>query len=390
MKFLPFALPETGEEEVAEVADTIRSGWLTTGPKVARFEKDFAEFVGAGHALAVNSATAGLHLALEAAGIGPGDLVLTTPYTFTASAEVVRYLGADPVFVDIEPSTFNIDTDRVEQYLSQAEKDADLKGRLKALIPVHFGGQACEMEKLKRIAATHGLKIIEDAAHALPCTSGGKMIGAGGNAAVFSFYVTKTLATGEGGMVTTDSDETAKRIKTMRLHGINRDIWDRYTAKKPNWYYEVVAPGFKYNMPDIMAAIGIHQLRKVERFRRRREEISGRYTAAFADLPLRTPIVKHPGDIHAWHLYVIQLELEQISITRDQFIERMAELGIGTSVHFIPLHIQPYWRDQYGFKPEDFPVAFDCFQRAVSLPIYSKMTDGDVDRVIAAVKTCLE
>lgn len=411
MNFLPFALPETGEEEVAEVADTIRSGWLTTGPKVARFEKEFAEYVGAKYALAVNSATAGLHLALEAAGIGPGDLVVTTPYTFTASAEVVRYLGAEPVFVDIGSDTFNIDAELVEEKIRRLEaekvgreevekirrlEDQNIrqgefqKGRVKAIIPVHFGGQACEMGDIRSIAGQHGLKIIEDAAHALPCSSDGKMVGTIGDATVFSFYVTKTLVTGEGGMITTDSEAMANRIKIMRLHGINRDIWDRYTATKPNWYYEVVAPGYKYNMPDIMAAIGIHQLKKVERFQKRRKSIAERYTQAFAELPLKTPVVKHPEDTHAWHLYVIQLELEKIKITRDEFIEKMAEKGIGTSVHFIPLHIQPYWRDRYGFKPEDFPVAYDCFKRAVSLPIYSKMTDDDVERVIQAVVEVLE
>ncbi|MFH0727001.1 MAG: DegT/DnrJ/EryC1/StrS family aminotransferase, partial [Pseudomonadota bacterium] len=226
-------------------------------------------------------------------------------------------------------------------------------------------------------------------AHALPCTFNGSMIGAIGDVTVFSFYVTKTLATGEGGMVTTNSEEMAQRIKTMRLHGISRDIWDRYTANKPNWYYEVVAPGFKYNMPDLMAAIGIHQLKKVARFRERREAIAAAYTQAFKDLPLRTPVLKNPADTHSWHLYVIQLALEKLKINRDEFIENMAKKGIGTSVHFIPLHLHPYWRDRYEFKPDDFPVALDCFQRAVSLPIYSKMTDGEVARVVEAVKEIL-
>ena len=387
MNFLPFALPETGEEEIAEVADTIRSGWLTTGPKVARFEKDFAEFVGARYALAVNSATAGLHLALEAGGICPGDLVMTTPYTFTASAEVIRYLGADPLFVDIDPVTFNLDPLKLLNRLS-AMNAADA-ARVKAIIPVHFGGQACDMEGIKRFADEKGLIIIEDAAHALPSTCSGKNIGTIGAVTVFSFYVTKTLATGEGGMITTDSEEMAKRIKVMRLHGINRDIWDRYTATKPNWYYEVVAPGFKYNMADLMAAIGIHQLKKVGRFQKRRQAIAMRYTEEFFDLPLRTPIARNPEDTHAWHLYEIQLELEKLAINRDTFIEKMAEQGIGTSVHFIPLHIHPYWRDRYGLKPDDFPVAYDCFQRAVSLPIYSKMTDGDVERVVEAVRVIM-
>jgi dTDP-4-amino-4,6-dideoxygalactose transaminase len=387
LPFLPFALPELGQEEIDEVVDTMKSGWLTTGPKTARFEKEFAEYTGARFALAVNSGTGGLHLALEAIGVGPGDLVITTPYTFTASAEVVRYLGADPVFVDINPRTFNLDSEKLETLLS-SKGGRDLSA-VKAIIPVHFGGLACAMEPILQLARQYGLKVIEDAAHALPCRSNGQMIGTVGDATVFSFYATKPLATGEGGMITTQSEKLANRIKVMRLHGINQDVWERYTSTKPKWYYEVVAPGFKYNMTDIMASIGIHQLRKVDRFQQRRDWIAQQYTQAFSDLPIRTPKVAGPQDKHAWHLYVIQLELEELRITRDEFIEKMAQNGIGTSVHFIPLHIQPYWRDRYGFKPEDYPVALDCYQRAVSLPIYSKMTDNDVDRVIGAVREIL-
>ena len=384
MDHIPFALPEIGQEEIDEVVDCLKSGWLTTGPKAARFEKDFAEYVGVGHALGVNSATAGLHLALEAAGIGPSDLVMTTTYTFTASAEVIRYLDADPVFVDIDPRTFNIDPLKLEKTLSFMSHEQ--RTRVKAILPVHFGGQACDMDPILETAARYGLKVIEDAAHCPPCTYKGRQVGGIGDVTVFSFYVTKPLATGEGGMVTTASDEFASRIKVMRLHGISKDIWDRYGTNKPNWCYEVVAPGFKYNMPDLMAAIGIHQLRKVEKLQQRREEIAGRYTEAFVDLPLRLPHIARPDDTHSWHLYMIRLELDALTIGRNQVIEELAELGIGTSVHFIPLHIQPYWRDRYGFKPEDFPVAMDCYSRAISLPIYSKMTNADVDRVIEGVK----
>jgi dTDP-4-amino-4,6-dideoxygalactose transaminase len=387
MNFLPFALPEIGEQEVNEATDTIRSGWLTTGPKTLKFEREFTEFVGARYALAVNSGTAGLHLALEAMGVKAGDLVITSPSTFTASAEVIRYLGADPVLIDIDPLTFNLNPELIKDKIDRLKDDGK---RIKAILPVHFGGQACDMIAIKRIASEYDLRIIEDAAHALPCSQAGRMIGTIGNATVFSFYVTKTLATGEGGMVTTDSKEVADRIKVMRLHGINRDIWDRYTSDKPKWYYEVVAPGYKYNMSDIMASIGIHQLRKVERFRERREQIARAYTAAFLDLPLKTPHVSCEEDVHAWHLYVVQLELETIKITRDEFIEQLAEKGIGTSVHFIPLHLHPYWRDRYGFKPEDFPIALDCYMRAVSLPIYSKMSDGDIERVVEAVRDILK
>jgi dTDP-4-amino-4,6-dideoxygalactose transaminase len=382
--FLPFALPEVGQEEINEVADTLNSGWLTTGPKTARFEREFADFLGMPFALAVNSGTAGLHLALEAIGVGPGDKVITSPYTFTASAEVMRYLGADPLFVDIDPETFNLDPKKLKACLSSLG-DRDLSA-IKAIIPVHFGGQACEMKNVLRLAREYELKVVEDAAHALPCTANGEMIGTVGDATVFSFYVTKPLATGEGGMISTDSGELARRIKVMRLHGINHDVWDRYTSNKPKWFYEVVAPGFKYNMTDIAAAIGIHQLKKVNQFQARRQWIAEQYTKAFLDLPMRSPRVKRPTDKHSWHLYVIQLELEKLQITRDEFIEKMAEKGIGTSVHFIPLHIQPYWRDTYRFKPEDFPIALDCYRRAVSLPIYSKMSDDDVERVIKAVR----
>jgi dTDP-4-amino-4,6-dideoxygalactose transaminase len=379
--FLPFALPEIGQEEIAEVVDALNSGWLTTGPKTSKFESDFSKYLDMPYALAVVSGTAGLHLALEAVGVGPGDQVVTTPYTFTASAEVIRYLGADPVFVDIVPDTFNIDPQKIEAVISE---------KMRAILPVHFGGQACDMEPIIDIANHYKLKVIEDAAHALPATYKGQMIGTMGDATVFSFYVTKPLATGEGGMLVTRSEEMARRIKVMRLHGIDNDVWDRYRSDKPKWYYEVVAPGFKYNMSDLVAAIGIHQLRKVDEFRERREEIARNYTDAFAALPLKTPFVPRPEDKNTWHLYVIQLELERITISRDEFIEKMAQKGVGTSVHFIPLHLHPYWRDRYGFKAEDFPAALDCYQRAVSLPIYSKMTEDDVGRVIQAVHEILQ
>lgn len=378
--FIPFALPFIGEDEIAEVTETLRSGWLTTGRKCSRFEKEFAYFVGASYSLAVNSATSGLHLALEAVGVGTGDKVVTTPYTFTATAEVVRYLGADPVFVDIERETFNIDP----ALLSNIEDDS-----IKAIMPVHFAGQACDMESIFSVSRRRGWKVIEDAAHALPTSYNGQMVGALGDITVYSFYVTKTIATGEGGMLVTDNPEYAERMRTMRLHGINRDVFTRYRSEKPSWYYEVVAPGYKYNMTDIAAAIGIHQLKKVWDFQKRRQRIMECYNEAFEDLPLRKPYVARPKDTHAWHLYVIQLELESLNIDRDRFIELMAEEGIGTSVHFIPLHIQPYWKDRYKFRPHDFPVAYDVYQRAVSLPIYPRMTDGDVERVINAVRNIL-
>lgn len=380
--FLTFAQPAIGEEEISEVVDTMRSGWLTTGPKCQQFECEFSQYVSTQHALGVNSATAGLHLALEAVGVGPGDHVITPSYTFTATAEVVRYLGADPLFVDIEPDTFSIS---VSQLARVSKQDCNVK----AVVPVHFAGQACDMGQIMDASRDHGWRVVEDAAHALPTTYQGQHVGSIGDLTVFSFYATKTIATGEGGMVTTDSEEWAARIRTMRLHGINRDVFDRYRSDKPSWYYEVVAPGYKYNLTDIAAAIGIQQLRKADAFQRRRQWIAEQYTSAFRDLPLRTPYVARPDDTHAWHLYVIQLQLEDLAISRDRFIELMAEAGIGTSVHFIPLHIQPYWRERYGYKPEDFPVAYDVYRRAVSLPIYPKMTDVDVERVIEAVCSIL-
>jgi dTDP-4-amino-4,6-dideoxygalactose transaminase len=384
MPFMPFALPDIGGDEIAEVVDSLRSGWITTGPKVKRFEDDFAKFIGGDvQAVSCNSATAGLHLALEAVGISRGDQVLTTPYTFTATAEVIRYLGANPVFADIEEATFNLDP--------AAAKAAGLKcERLKALLPVHFGGQSCDMSAIAKLAEEFSVPVIEDAAHALPSTFDGLTIGTLSLATVFSFYATKTITTGEGGMVVSRDKKLLDRARTMRLHGISRDVFDRYTSSAPKWFYEVVAPGFKYNMTDIAAALGIHQLKKAMLFQRRRQEIAERYSVAFADLPLEVPVNLRPDDLHSWHLYVIKLRLQDLTIDRNTFIEQMALRGIGCSVHFIPLHLQPYWREHLHLSPEDFPVATRVYQRAVSLPIYTRMTSEDVERVIFSVRSILE
>lgn len=375
--FLPFALPSISEDEINEVTDSLRSGWLTSGPKTKRFEEAFSKYIGSKHAIAVNSATAGLHLALESIGIKQGDKIITSPYTFTATAEVARYFGADPVFADINPDTFNIDPQNIIDAIKKHKS-------VKAIIPVHFAGQPCDMDNISQIAIENNLSVIDDAAHALPTTYNNKKVGTLSDISVFSFYATKTLATGEGGMVTTDNDKYAERIKTMRLHGINSDVFDRYRSQKPSWYYEVVAPGFKYNMTDIAASLGIHQLAKCDHFQNRRKYIAERYNDAFIDLPLNIPFINNPSDTHAWHLYVIKLELERLSINRNQFIDLMHDAGVGTSVHFIPLHIHPYWRIRYGFHEKDFPESYDVFQRVVSLPIYPKMTDSDIDRVIDA------
>ncbi|HWH73664.1 MAG TPA: DegT/DnrJ/EryC1/StrS family aminotransferase [Methylibium sp.] len=382
MSFLPFALPEIGEEEIAEVVDTLRSGWVTTGPKARRFEQDFVTFLGDAslQAMAVNSATAGLHLALEALGIGPGDEVITTTHTFTATAEVVRYLGADVVLVDIDPATLNIDPAAVE---------AAITPRTKAILPVHYAGLAAPMDAILAIARRHGLKVVEDAAHALPTTHAGALVGTlASDATVFSFYANKTITTGEGGMVVTRDAALAERIKVMRLHGISRDAFDRFTAKTPSWYYEIVAPGFKYNLTDIAAALGLHQLKRAEGFQRRRAEIAARYDAAFAGLPLLTPPGPAPGDRHAWHLYVVRLA-DGAPLAREAFIERLFALGIGCSVHYIPLHQHPYWRERYGLEAARFPHSQRAYERMASLPIYTKMSDADVERVITAVREVL-
>jgi dTDP-4-amino-4,6-dideoxygalactose transaminase len=383
LPFLPFALPEIGEEEIAEVADALRSGWVTTGPKTRRFEQDFVAFLGDDslQAIAVNSATAGLHLALEAVGIGPGDEVITTTHTFTATAEVVRYLGADVKLVDIDPATLNIDPVAIEAAITPATK---------AIMPVHYAGLAVDMDAIHAIAQKHGLKVIEDAAHSLPTTYKGQLIGTlKSDAVVFSFYANKTMTTGEGGMLVTRDKDLAARAKVMRLHGINRDAFDRFTAKVPSWYYEIVAPGFKYNLTDIAAALGLHQLKRLPGFQVRREQIAQRYDEAFADLPIiRPPRPVHAGDTHSWHLYVTRLA-DDAPIDRDAFIDSLFADGIGVSVHFIPLHLHPYWKERYDLRPEQFPHSQKAYERMVTLPLYTRMTDADVERVITAVRKAL-
>jgi len=384
--FLPFALPDIGDDEIAEVVDTLKSGWITTGPKAKRFEQAFAEFLGQNggvgqiECIAVNSATAGLHLALEAIGLGLGDEVITTTHTFTATAEVVRYLGADVKLVDIDPKTLNIDIAAIE---------AAITPKTRAILPVHYAGLACDMLAILDIARRHGLRVIEDAAHALPTTLEKELIGTlGSDATVFSFYANKTMTTGEGGMLVTRNAELAKRARIMRLHGMSRDAFDRFTAKVPSWYYEIVAPGFKYNLTDIAAALGLHQLKRLPAFQARREQIAERFNDAFADLPLILPPEAPEGDTHAWHLYVVRLAYGA-SITRDEFIEGMFAAGIGCSVHYVPLHLHPYWRDRYGLMPSQFPQSQKAYERTVSLPLYTAMSDTDVERVIAAVRGLL-
>jgi len=381
LPFIPFARPDIGQAEIDAVAQALRSGWITTGPETRAFEQEFAVYLGGGvHAIAVNSATAGLHLALEAIGIGPGDEVIAPTLTFTATVEVARYLGADAALVDVDAVTLNMDPARVA---------AAITPRTKAILPVHYGGLACDMAALHAIAARHHLRVVEDAAHALPATRDGKLVGTlPSSATVFSFYANKTMTTGEGGMVVTHDEALAARMRIMRLHGISRDAFDRFQSRTPAWYYEVVAPGFKYNMTDIAAALGRVQLTRLPEFVQRREQLAKRYREELAGLPLILPADAPLGDVHAWHLYVIRLA-DDARVTRDEVIQSLSDAGIATSVHYVPLHRQPYWRDRYGLKPEQFPVADRAYQRMVSLPLFTAMSDGEQGRVIAALRAIL-
>lgn len=381
-QFLPFALPDIGDEEINEVVATLKSGWVTTGPKTKQFEQEFVEYLGGGlEAISVNSATAGLHLALEACGVTSGDEVIVPTLTFTATAEVVRYLGADPIFIDCELNTLCIDINQIESKIT---------AKTKAIMPVHMAGLACDMESIIALARKYNLKVIEDAAHALPTKLNNVIIGQhDSDAIVYSFYATKTITTGEGGMVVTKDPEIAKRCRIMRLHGISRDAFDRYTSTKPAWFYEIVAPGFKYNLSDIASSLGLCQLAKANRFHIRRQQMAERYLRELADLPIILPprAKNTDTDIHAWHLFCCQLNTDKIS--RDAFIQEMTNLGIGMSVHFIPLHIQPYWKEYYNLDSTDFPNATQYYNHAFSLPLYTKMTDDDQSRVIAAVRQLL-
>lgn len=386
--FFPFALPDVDETELHHIAEALYSGWVTTGPKTRQFEAEFAAAVGARHAIAVNSCTAAMHLALEAIGLQRGDEVITTPYTFAATAEVVRYFDARPVLVDVDPCYLNIDPAHIE---------AAITPRTRAIIPVHIAGLPAEMNAIFEIARRHNLAIVEDAAHAFPARYQGRLIGAPlphsafriPHFICFSFYATKSLTTGEGGMICTDDDALAERCRIMALHGISKDAWKRYTAEG-SWYYEIVAPGYKYNMTDIAAGMGLAQLAKGERMWLRRKEIAMQYNATFSALPHLQIPHDNPAHQHAWHLYMLRLNLGQLSLDRAQFITELKTRNIGASVHFIPLHLHPYYRETYGYAPDDYPVAYTEFMREVSLPIYSKMNDEDVQDVIDAVLDIVE
>ena len=373
--FLPFALPTIEEAEMQEVGDTLKSGWITTGPRTRRFEEEFRQYIGSKHAIAVNSCTAALHIALAAAGIGQGDEVITSPLTFCSTANVIVHLGGTPVFADIGED-YNVDPSEIERRITPCTK---------AIIPVHYSGQPCWMDEILVVTRKRNLLVIEDAAHAVGAKYRGRMIGTIGDVTAFSFYAIKNMTTAEGGMITTNNDELAEKMRLLSLHGISKDAWKRYTSEG-SWYYEVVYAGYKCNMTDIQAALGIHQLAKLERFLEIRRKYAAMYSEAFGDVPeIQTPIV-NPNVRHAWHLYVIQLNLERLSIDRAQFIEALRAKNIGTSVHFIPVHLHPYYRQTFGYKRGDFPNAERIYDRIVSLPLYPKMTDGDVRDVITAVK----
>jgi dTDP-4-amino-4,6-dideoxygalactose transaminase len=373
-EFLLFSTPAVGQEEIDAVADALRSGWITTGPKTRRFEKAFQDLVEAPDALGLNSCTAGLHVGLIALGVRPGDEVITTPLTFCACANVIEHLGATPRFVDVEPDTLNLDPKAVE---------AAVTSRTRAILAVHYAGHPVDLDPIQDLANRHGLGLIEDAAHALPARYKGRPIGSGTNPVSFSFYATKNLTTGEGGMLT-GTPELLARARTLGLHGMSRDAWKRY-GPGGSWFYNVDEPGFKYNMTDIQAAMGLAQLTKLDRFQQRRREVVDRYTAAFAEIEaLETP-VERPEVEHAWHLYVLRLRPEALRITRDQFIDELTARNIGSSVHFIPIHLHPYYRQKYQYTPTAFPVAVANYRRMLSLPLHPMLTDGDVDDVITAV-----
>ncbi len=373
-EFLPFSPPTIGEEEIQEVVDTLRSRWISTGPKAKRFESEFATYLQAPGALALNSCTAALHTALKALGLGPGDEVITTPLTFAASVNVIEHVGARPVLVDVEPDTLNIDPRAVA---------AAITPRTRALLPVHYAGHPADLDALHTLANAHGCTIVEDAAHALPACYKGRPIGSAGNPVAFSFYATKNLTTGEGGMLTADPDFLA-RARVISLHGMSRDAWKRYD-EGGSWFYEILLPGFKYNMTDIQAALGLWQLRKLAQAQQRRREVVRAYDRAFAAEPALELPVTRPEVEHAWHLYVLRLRTDALRIGRDRFIQELAERNIGTSVHFIPIHIHPYYRDKYAFTPGSFPVAYDNYQRMLSLPLNPGMSERDVSDVIEAV-----
>jgi dTDP-4-amino-4,6-dideoxygalactose transaminase len=375
-EFLVFGRPALEEDEIADVVATLRSGWVGTGPRVGQFEREFAAYVGSKHALALNSCTAALHLSMIAAGVGPGDEVVTTPMTFAATANAIVHTGATPAFVDCDRRTLNIDPQRLE---------AAITPRTKAIVPVHFAGRPCEMAPILATAERHGLVVIGDAAHAIESTYRGRHVGLLGSAACFSFYVTKNITTVEGGMVTTDDDAWADKIQTYGLHGLSKGAWKRY-GDEGFVHYQVLFPGFKYNMTDLQASIGLRQLGRIEPYAARRLAIWERYDAAFRDLPLETPAPEEAGTRHARHLYTLLLDVDRLRAGRDRIADELKQEGIGTGIHYISLHLHPYYRDRFGFAPEAFPGARAVSERTLSIPLSARLTGQDVEDVITAVR----
>ncbi len=377
--FLAFGTPLIGEEEIQEVEDCLRSGWLSTGPKVAEFEESLREYTNSQFAIALNSCTAGLHLSLLAAGIGKRDEVITTPMTFCATVNTIIHVGAKPVLVDIERDTQLIDTQRIEEAITP---------QTKGIVPVHLYGRPCKMDAITEIAEKYNLVVIEDAAHALESKYQNQKIGSISDFTCFSFYATKNICTGEGGLVTTDNPEFAKKIRICRLHGLSRDAWKRYSNSGYE-HYQVLYPGFKYNMMDIQAAIGIHQLKHIDDWLERRNEIWNFYDQSFADLPVDLPAPDEDSAIHARHLYTLLIDEEQCGISRDSFLEKMRQYNIGAGVHYIGIHLHPYYAQEFGFSRDDFPNASWVSDCTVSLPLSPKLEDRDVEDVISAVKKAI-
>ncbi len=379
---IPFARPDIGRQEIDKVVECMESGWLTSGPMVREFEKNFSEYLGGDvEAVSVNSATSGLLLAMEALGVGSGDEVITSPYTFSSTAMSILHLGATPVLADIDAASMNIDPDQIE---------AAITDKTKAIIPVHFAGLACDMQRIIEIARKHNLFIVEDAAHALPASYNDDLIGTlDTDATIYSFYATKTITTGEGGMIVTKNKAIAERCRIMRLHGISTDVFDRYTSTKPKWHYDIVAPGYKCNMTDMAAAIGLAQLTKADAFQKTRQRIKIAYDEVFSELPVILPKNSQDGDMHAWHLYVIRLA-DDAPISRDEFIARMSsEYSIGCSVHFIPINFHSFWQEKLAVTQESYPIAAKAFRNAVSLPLHTKLSESDIARITTAVTEIL-
>lgn len=377
LTFLPFSLPSIGEEEIAEVVDSLRSGWITTGPKAQQFEKDFADYVGARYAVGLSSATAGLHLSIKALGIGPGDEVITTPMTFVATVNMIVANGATPVLADIDPRTLQIDPVEVEKRVTK---------KTRAIVPVHFAGQPVDLDAIHSIAETHRLAVLEDAAHAIGTEYKGKRIGALSELSVFSFHPIKNITTGEGGMVTTNDESLAERIRILKFHGISKDAWKRYDAGGTP-HYDVLDIGFKYNLMDLQAALGLHQLKKVDAFNERRRQMALRYNEAFADLDeIELPRQVAWPHKHAWHLYVIFVRPDRLTLDRYGFMDALKEAKIGTGIHFIATHLHRYYREHFSCRRGDFPHAESISDRILSLPLFPGMTDRDQEDVIAAVR----